>query len=310
MLNQYARYIQHNFPEWWKNDITWDTLTRSYSKLNMFFGFSQSLLLYRILFPPYRCHVCIDKISQQEKIPRFKMRSLSFLVTALAAIPLATSQTTFTNPVIYEDFADNDVFYNSNDGYFYFSASNMQYSPGAPLLQSKDLVNWEVIGHSLPDLPFSSTYNLTNGNAYNKGTWASTVRYRKSNKTWYWIGCIEFSKTYVYTAPAPTGPWSVSGIINTCYYDCGLLIDDDDSMYVIYGNGDHSIAQLSSDGLSQVKTTVVFGQPSGQSGVEGNRLYKRNGYCKYCEEGLFHSLCRMNCSSALFCHGFALPQVI
>jgi len=41
---------------------------------------------------------------------------------------------------------------------------------------------------------------LNGGQAYIKGTWASTLQYRKSNKTFYWLGCIEFSKTYVYTA--------------------------------------------------------------------------------------------------------------
>ena len=44
-------------------------------------------------------------------------------------------------------------------------------------------------------------------------------------------------------------------------------------MYVVYGGTNVSIAQLSSDGLSQVKTQQLFSSPS----VEGNRLYKRNG---------------------------------
>ncbi|KAB5536375.1 glycosyl hydrolase family 43 protein [Coniochaeta sp. 2T2.1] len=150
-----------------------------------------------------------------------------FLLLA-TPVALVVGQSNFANPVLWQDYAGNDVFYNDVDGYFYFSASNVQYSPGAPVLRSKDLVNWD-------------------------GTWASTLRYRKSNKTWYWIGCIEQSKSYVYP------------------------VDDDDKMYVVYGNGDHYIAELSADGLSQVKTTRVFGQPPGQSGVEGNRLYKKDG---------------------------------
>ena len=55
----------------------------------------------------------------------------------------------FQNPVVYEDFADNDVSVGP-DGLYYFSASNMHYSPGAPILRSGDLVNWELIGHSVP----------------------------------------------------------------------------------------------------------------------------------------------------------------
>ena len=46
--------------------------------------------------------------------------------------------------------------------------------------------------------------------------------------------------------------------INNCYYDAGLLVDDNDTMYVAYGNSTISVAQLSADGLSQVRTQQVF----------------------------------------------------
>ena len=103
------------------------------------------------------------------------------------------------------------------------------------------------------------------------------MRYRSSNKLWYWIGCIEFTKTHIYTAPAVTGPWKLSSTLNKCYYDCGLLIDDDDLMYVVYGIKDINIAQLSSDGLSEARSQQVFRAPLGVSQMEGNRMYKRNG---------------------------------
>lgn len=185
----------------------------------------------------------------------------------------------FQNPVIYEDFADNDVS-TGPDGLYYFSASNMHYSPGAPILRSGDLVNWELIGHSVPSLDFGEKYNLTNGRAYRGGTWASTMRYRESTGLWYWIGCVDFWYTYIYTANDVLGPWTRAAVLpgGTCYYDCGLLIDDDDSMYVAYGSTDVSIAQLSADGLSQVKTEHIFSASDvGKDGIEGNRMYKKDG---------------------------------
>ncbi|PGG97752.1 hypothetical protein AJ79_09104 [Helicocarpus griseus UAMH5409] len=187
---------------------------------------------------------------------------------------------TFTNPVVYEDFADNDVSLGP-DGAYYFSASNMHYSPGAPILRSHDLANWELIGHSVPSLDFGDNYNMTNGTrAYRGGTWASTMRYRASNKLWYWIGCVNFWHTYIYTAETVTGPWTRAAVLpgGTCYYDCGLLIDDDDTMYVVYGATNVSIAQLSPDGLSQERTEQVFtASDVDENGIEGNRLYKRKG---------------------------------
>lgn len=161
---------------------------------------------------------------------------------------------------------------------FYYTSSTMHYSPGAPILESYDLVNWQYVGHAVPTLDWGSKYDLSSGQrAYVKGIWASTMRYRKSNNLWYWIGCIEFGTTYVYTASSPAGPWTRRATINTCYYDAGLLIDDNDTMYVAYGNTQISVAQLSADGFSQVRTQQVFSTPSNIGTLEGSRFYKRDG---------------------------------
>ncbi|KAI1126987.1 glycoside hydrolase family 43 protein [Nemania abortiva] len=188
----------------------------------------------------------------------------------------AVAAETFTNPIIWEDLADLDVF--RVEDVWYYTASTMHYSPGAPILRSYDLVNWEFISHAVPTLSWSSGYSLTGtSRAYVKGIWASTMRYRKSNGKWYWIGCIEFSKTYVYTASSVLGPWSLTATLNTCLYDCGLLVDDDDTMYVAYGNSQISVAQLSSDATSIVKTQVVYTSLSSIGTLEGSRMYKKDG---------------------------------
>lgn len=191
-------------------------------------------------------------------------------------LPGAFGQQTFENPVVYEDFADNDIFRGPDD-IFYFSASNMHYSPGAPILLSEDLVNWEVIGHSVPSLSWSPKYNMTDGETgYIGGTWASTMRYRESTGLWHWMGCIDFWYSYVYTAPDVTGPWSQASRIENCYYDSGLFIDDDDTLYIVHDATNVSMTQLSDDGLSEVKTQQIITTPEGFEGIEGNRMYKRN----------------------------------
>ncbi|CAI4219574.1 unnamed protein product [Parascedosporium putredinis] len=153
--------------------------------------------------------------------------------------------------------------------------------PGAPILRSHDLANWEFVGHSVPTLDFGERYNLTNGIAYRGGTWASTMRYRESTGLWYWIGCVDFWYTYTYTAPDPAGPWTRTSMSEggRCYYDCGLFIDDDDTMYVVYGATDVKMAQLSPDGLTQVRSETIFSaSDAGVDGIEGNRLYKKDGF--------------------------------
>jgi|GEM_PF-1701469 len=186
----------------------------------------------------------------------------------------ATCPSTFQNPVIWQDLPDPEVIRVGST--YYYTASSFHYSPGAPLLRSYDLVNWEFIGHSVPVLDFDSSYDLGAKRSYVNGVWASSLRYRESNATFYWIGCMHnVGGGYMFTASSPEGPW----VKHTapCYYDVGLLVDDDDTMYVAYGNTTLSVAQLSPDGFSQVKSQKVFDSPTDIGPLEGSRFYKING---------------------------------
>ncbi len=182
----------------------------------------------------------------------------------------------YSNPVLWEDLPDLDILRVGNE--YFYSASNMHYSPGAPILRSTDLVHWHYAGHSVPVLDFSDAYDLKGGRrAYVKGTWASFLGYRKSNQTFYWGGCVEFKHTYLYTAPAAEGPWKRSATLAPCYYDAGMLVDDDDTMYVAYGRGTLHVAQLSADAAHEVKSQAVFRATEATGVLEGSRFYKVGG---------------------------------
>ncbi|UFR06218.1 glycoside hydrolase 43 family protein [Streptomyces sp. Go40/10] len=189
--------------------------------------------------------------------------------------PAPGAAATFTNPVIWQDFADIDVIRVGNT--YYASASTMHYSPGAPVLRSYDLVNWEIAGHSVPVLDFGAKYDLNGARGYVRGIWASSLAYRPSNRTFYWLGQIDFARTHVYTATTVEGPWNRLTTISTPYYDAGLLVDSDDTLYVAYGNTTISVAQLSPDGSGQVRTQQVFTAPASVGTLEGSRFYKING---------------------------------
>jgi len=201
-----------------------------------------------------------------------KMKVLSALF-ALTGVVNA-----FTNPPFWQDLADLDI--RRVDDAYYYSASTMHYSPGAPILRSYDLFNWEYIGHSVPSLAtFGSKYTLTNGQrAYVNGIWASWFNYASAKKTWFWGGCIDFQKTYIFSASSVTGPWSLYATLNTCHYDSGSLIDDDGTMYISYSSNNQIwVAQLASDYKSVVKSQMVFNPPSNIGYLEGTRMYKRSG---------------------------------
>jgi len=190
--------------------------------------------------------------------------------------PVVDCPESYQNPVIWEDLPDVEVI-RVNDVYYY-TASTFHHSPGAPILRSYDLVNWEYIGHSVPALDFDPRYDLRSGNAYVSGIWASTLQYRPSNETFYWMGCMHgVGGGYVFTAKSPTGPWEKHRS-QQCYYDMGLLIDDDDKMYVASGNNTISVAELSADGFGEVRRQEVYQTPSDLSGpLEGSRFIKTGG---------------------------------
>ncbi|KAL2754848.1 glycoside hydrolase family 43 protein [Sodiomyces alcalophilus JCM 7366] len=202
------------------------------------------------------------------------MRSLLFPTLLATGAVLAHGQETFNNPILWYDLADVDIF--RVDDAFYYSASTMHYSPGAPVLKSYDLVNWEFIGHSVPSLAFGDKYNLDgSGTAYVNGIWASGMRYRESNGLWYWYGCIDFARTHVFTATDPAGEWTQHEPLDKCYYDLGVLIDDDDTMYLAYGSYDISVVQLTDDGLGVVREEEVW--TDNERYLEGARFYNIDG---------------------------------
>ena len=59
---------------------------------------------------------------------------------------------TYTNPVINADYSDPDVCVGPSGEDYYMTASSFNCVPGLPILHSKDLVNWEIIGYALKSL--------------------------------------------------------------------------------------------------------------------------------------------------------------
>jgi beta-xylosidase len=140
-----------------------------------------------------------------------KFYSLTCLLSFLTLV------SAFNNPVIWEDLADLDI--KRVDNAYYYSASTMHYSPGAPILRSYDLFNWEYIGHSVPTLDFGDEYSLIGSRAYVKGIWASFFNYNPVTKLWYWGGCIHDGKSYIYSASSVTGPWSRHATFDKVRFD-------------------------------------------------------------------------------------------
>src|SRR5215467_7424924 len=78
---------------------------------------------------------------------------------------------TYKNPILYADYSDPDVERAGDD--YYMVASSFNAVPGLPILHSKDLVNWSLIGHALRQQRPADVYdNPQHGN----GVWAPSIR--------------------------------------------------------------------------------------------------------------------------------------
>ena len=84
---------------------------------------------------------------------------------AHAAAPAAT----YRNPILYADYSDPDVI-RVGDRY-YMVASTFHFSPGLPVLKSKDLVHWTLIGHALARLDFHPSYDLPGPVEFDDAAW-------------------------------------------------------------------------------------------------------------------------------------------
>src|SRR4028118_1058462 len=65
---------------------------------------------------------------------------------------------TYKNPILHADYSDPDVIRVGND--YYMTASSFEDIPGLPILHSKDLVNWALIGHALRRQPPYGYYSV------------------------------------------------------------------------------------------------------------------------------------------------------
>lgn len=86
---------------------------------------------------------------------------------------------TYTNPVINADYSDPDVVAVGDD--YYLTASSFNCMPGLPILHSKDLVNWEIIGHALRS-QFPDSVRTQHG----MGIYAPSIRYHSGEFYIYW----------------------------------------------------------------------------------------------------------------------------
>ena len=187
-----------------------------------------------------------------------------------------TAMGTFINPVIYADVPDMAMTRAGDD--FYMISTTMHLMPGAPIMKSKDLVNWETVNYVFEKLTDHSRYDLIDGTVYGRGQWATSIRYNNNKFYVLFSPNDEPFKSYIYSADDPEGEWTLVSRMKH-FHDASLLFDDDGRVYVFYGTGDlqelkSDLSGIKEDGISQ----RIFERDDEEHGLlEGSQVIKHNG---------------------------------
>jgi len=189
---------------------------------------------------------------------------------------------TYKNPILHADYSDPDVVRVGDD--FYMTSSSFNCVPGLPILHSKDLVNWELIGHALKKQP---PFDVFNKPQHGNGVWAPCIRFH-NNEFYIYYPDPDFG-IYLTKATNPAGPWSEPVLVKAGkgLIDPSPLWDDDGKVYLTHAfagsrAGVKSIivvAEMNSEGTEITGGEImVFDGHEKHPTVEGPKFYKRNGF--------------------------------
>jgi beta-xylosidase len=188
---------------------------------------------------------------------------------------------TYCNPILCADYSDPDVVRHGED--FYLTASSFNCTPGLPILHSRDLVNWTIIGHAIKNLPHPRYQEVQPG----CGVWAPSIRFH-AGKFWVFFPTPD-EGIFITTAKSPAGPWSEphllepgKGLIDPC-----PLWDEDGKAYLVHAYAGSRagikhmlrVRPMAPDGSRLLGDgQVVFHNPERHPTLEGPKFLKKDGW--------------------------------
>ncbi|NZA25806.1 family 43 glycosylhydrolase [Luteimonas sp. SJ-92] len=141
---------------------------------------------------------------------------------------------TFLNPILAGDHPDPSVLRDGDD--YYLTLSSFDAYPGLPLWHSRDLVNWQPVGHAIT----TSVGSI----------WAPDLVRHEGRYYIYFPGRTDAGRSnYVVWADDIRGPWSEPVDLHLPdHIDPGHAVGEDGERYLFLSGGDY--VQLADDGLA------------------------------------------------------------
>ncbi len=191
----------------------------------------------------------------------------------------------YKNPVLHADYSDPDAIRVGD--MFYMTSSSFNSAPGLPLLASRDMVNWELVGHALPRQVPDAHFSVPR---HGDGVWAPCLRYH-DGKFWIFYPDPDFG-IYVITADKFEGPWSAPRLLlaGKGLEDPTPLWDDDGQAWLLHGwvksragiNNLLTLRRMAPDASrvldEQGETIIDGGKLPNYRTLEGPKFYKNEGW--------------------------------
>ncbi len=197
----------------------------------------------------------------------------AFFIILISLSALQTfGQKGFKNPIIRGFNPDPSICRVGED--YYLVTSSFEYFPGLPVYHSKDLVNWQQIGHCLTRDSQLPLQNATSSG----GLFAPSIRYHKGL---FYVICTNVSDkgNFFCTAKNPAGPWSDPIWVDIKSIDPDIFWDEDGKSYFVT-QGDEGIRITEIDiqtGKKLSPEKLVWGGTGGRF-PEAPHVYKKDGY--------------------------------
>ena len=223
-----------------------------------------------------------DKKNGRRSALRFIAVLAVLCVAAPRAAAAAESGATYTNPVLAGDYPDPSIIRVGKD--FWATATSSEWGPQFPILHSRDLVNWKIIGAVFPKRPAWAMGNF----------WAPEISEDHGRYCVYYVGRKKDGplSVAVATADKPEGPYTDHGPLvsqEAGSIDPMPVTDEKGERYLIWKEDGNSrklptilwAQQLSGDGASLVgdrKELIRNDAPWEAAVVEGPFLLRRGDW--------------------------------
>ncbi len=178
----------------------------------------------------------------------------------------------YTNPVIPGFNPDPSVCRAGDD--YYVVTSSFHYFPGVPIYHSKDLVNWEQVGHVLSR---RSQLELPDARSWS-GIYAPTIRHH--NGRFYMITTNCSSKgNFIVTTDDPRGEWSDPIWVDLPGIDPDLFWDEDGTCWYSGAGNDGIVqCQINPDTGEKLSEPRMIWYGTGGRYPEAPHIYKKDGW--------------------------------